>query len=667
MGNCQYRIPAPADSRLNDLMLTQNVLRYGKEEPLPERTKLRAGPLTMIYEVGDLRYIKLGDREVLRRVYVAVRDRNWGTVSPGLSNIQMDIASDSFRITHDVENKQGEIDFFWQGMITGDAQGTITFTMEGVARSTFLRNRIGFCVLHPVRECAGQPCTIKKVNGAVEKGTFPKTISPHQPFMDMRAISHQVLPGVRAEVRLTGDVFEMEDQRNWTDASYKTYCTPLVLPFPVEIEKGTRISQSVTLTLIHAEDIPAMEAEPRDAGITFSVGRSPAGPIPRIGLGVASHGQPLTQKELARLKALNLSHLRVGLNLAEPGHGSVLRRATAEANALGVPLEIALHLSDSAAKELEALAGALEQVRPAVCTWLIFHIAETSTAERWVNLARKYLTSYAPEARIGGGTNAYFTELNRGRPPVAALDLVSYSLNPQVHAFDNASLVETLETQAVTVESARQFTGGLPLVITPITLKPRFNPNVTSSEPEPMAGELPSQVDVRQMSLFGATWTAGSLKYVSESGVCSVTYYETSGWRGVMETETGSPQPDKFRSLPGSVFPLYHVLADAGEFAGGEVVPTTSNDTLRVDGLALRKDGKTRVILANLSPEPQRATVRNLGQWVQVRHLDETNAKEAMQSPERFRASEIQSLQTPDGALELHLLPYAVVRIDSQN
>ena len=34
-----------------------------------------------------------------------------------------------------------------------------------------------------------------------------------------------------------GETFEMEDQRNWTDASFKTYCTPLSLPYPIKIIK----------------------------------------------------------------------------------------------------------------------------------------------------------------------------------------------------------------------------------------------------------------------------------------------------------------------------------------------------------------------------------------------------------------------------------------------
>ncbi len=654
------------------MQLSKNVLYYGKDEPLPEQKELRAGPLSLVYEEGDIRYIKLGDREILRRVYVAIRDHNWGTILPVLSNIQMDIASDSFRITYDVENKQDDIDFFWRGTITGDAQGTITIKMDGKARSTFRRNRIGFCVLHPV-ECAGVTCQIEHVDGSVEESPFPVYIGPQlivdgivkpvHPFDEMRAMSYELLPGLWAEIRFTGDIFEMEDQRNWTDASYKTYCTPLRLPFPVEVKEGTEISQSVTLTL--KGEIPEEPAEAGEAGLSFSVGASPTRSFPRFGLGVASHGQPLSQKELARLKALNLSHLRAGLRLSESGYEAKLRQATGEANELGVPLEVALFLSDAAADELKAFVEVLEQVKPSVWAWLIFHEAEKSTTEKWVKLAREHLASYDPAVKIGAGTNAFFTELNRGRPPVQVLDLVTYSLNPQVHAFDNLSLAETLKVQASTVESARQFIGDLPLAVSAVTLKMRFNPNATGPEPEPPPGELPPQVDVRQMSLFGAGWTAGSLKYLAESDVQSLIYYETTGWRGVMETEAGSPIPQKFQSIPGSVFPLYHVLADVGEFAGGEVVPTTSSNILQVDGLAVRKNGQTRVILANLSAKPQQVTVQNLGEQVRVRHLNETNVVEAMQSPETFRSQAGELQQTSAGTLELSLLPYAIVRLDS--
>ena len=648
--------------------LPRSVLYYGKDEPLPEGTQLSAGPLSMMFEAGDLRYIRFGDQEILRRVYVAIRDHNWDTILPQLSNVRIERESDRFRITYDVENQSADANFFWKGTIIGDADGTITFSMDGEARSTFRRSRIGFCVLHPMG-CAGIPCRIEKIDGTVEESAYPTAIAPQHiidgeikpvaPFNNMRAVSYEITSGVEAKVRFEGEIFEMEDQRNWTDASYKTYGTPLSEPFPVEVSAGTKISQRITLTLKTQRESSTTAQDRTLQSLAFEVSSADPRPIPHIGLDTASHGDPLSTQECERLKLLTLSHLRADIDLTEPNYESTLRQATDEARALDVSLELALFLTDAAVEELPAFAEVVNRVKPPVEAYLIFHKAEASTSAQWVDLARRYLSN----AKIGAGTNAYFTDLNRGRPPVDLLDRVCYSINPQVHAFDNSSLIETLEAQAITVDSARQFTDGLPIVVTPVTLLARFNPNATGPEPAP--GELPSQVDVRQMSLFGAGWTLGSIKYLSETGASSVTYYETTGWRGVMETATGSPLPDKFRSIPGAVFPLYHVLADVGEFAGGEILPSKSSDTLKVEGIALRKDGKTRILLANLTPNSQRIGVGNLPENVRVRRLDETNAQAAMTSPETFRAETGELTQTVDGVVELNLLPYAIARIDT--
>ncbi len=43
---------------------------------------------------------------------------------------------------------------------------------------------------------------------------------------------------------MEGEVFEMEDQRNWTDASFKTYCRPLALPIPYRLEPSTPVRQT---------------------------------------------------------------------------------------------------------------------------------------------------------------------------------------------------------------------------------------------------------------------------------------------------------------------------------------------------------------------------------------------------------------------------------------
>ena len=87
----------------------------------------------------------------------------------------------------------------------------------------------------PPSDLAGTPARTETPEGPVE-GVFLDFISPHQPFFDMLSISHPAGNGAEATIRFEGDLFEMEDQHNWTDASYKTYSTPLRIPYPVEVD-----------------------------------------------------------------------------------------------------------------------------------------------------------------------------------------------------------------------------------------------------------------------------------------------------------------------------------------------------------------------------------------------------------------------------------------------
>jgi hypothetical protein len=344
-----------------------------------------------------------------------------------------------------------------------------------------------------------------------------------------------------------------------------------------------------------------------------------------------------------------------------------LTRAAGEARALDTGLELALLLPDEPEDELRRLRALLERERPAVASWLIYAARERlvggTPIAAIVACARRTLTGYAEDAPVAAGTNADYIFAGRNPPPVALLDRFCTTLTPQVHAFDLASVTETLQAQGTLVQSARA-TFGLPVAVSPVTLKPRHNPYATGAAPTPAPNALPPEVDVRQMSLYGAGWTLGSIKHLAEGGAASATYFETTGWRGVMETEAGSPLPDRFRSFPGAVFPLYHVLADVAEFAGGEVILSAASEPLRFDGLALRKDGRVRVLLASFAAEPQQVTVSGLRGPARVRLLDATRAEEAMRTPEAFRAAPGELRHSANGTLTIALPPFAVACID---
>lgn len=620
---------------------------------------VQAGPLNAQFSHGDLRYIRLKNREVIRRVYVAIRDCHWQTVRPDISNVRITSQARSFAITFTCRHCEGDIDFTWEGTITGASDGTITFTMNGQARSTFLKNRIGICVLHPIDECAGVPFTILHDDGSIESGVFPRYISPDQPAKEIRAISYDVLPGLMAELHFSGDIFEMEDQRNWTDASFKTYSTPLRYAWPVKVEAGSRISQAVRLSL--RGEVTSLSTP--SSRTTITLGPPSAIPFPLIGLGMASHGQPIREQEAHLLTALHLAHLHVDLRLETTVWTELLTQAIADAKMLRVPLEIAVFATATPEVELATLANVLRDLKPDVCRWIVLDTTGKPAAHSTLNLARRQLAVLTPQAKIGTGTDSDFAVLNRHRPAVQNLDFVSYSMNPQMHAFDNASLVENLAGQTATIGSARHFVNGAALCISSVTLKPRLRADPSS--PESQAGNgLPNSVDLRQMSLFGAAWTVGSLQQVAEGGVLAATFYETTGWLGVMETMSGSPLPHAFPSQPGWVFPMYHVFRDIGEFANGIVVPITSSHPLEVQGLAIRKNAALRMMLANLTSKQVDLRLRNVGGFIRLRALDETNCEFSMRAPDEFRRRFAPIVETTQGEIDLHILPHGVVRVD---
>ena len=647
--------------------LTAFEIWHGRDKPPGKSSQLKAGPVTAHFANGDLRHVRVGGTEIIRRIYVAVRDQNWRTILGEISNLAIEAGDENFQVGFDVRHKQEAVNFAWHGQIAGTPEGVITCSMAGKVISSFRYNRIGFCILHPPATSAGRPYRALTSTGAI-RGILPKFIGPQRfengiyipLFPAVRQLALDLAGGATIRLDFEGDLFEMEDQRNWTDHSFKTYCTPLALPFPRAATRGAKIEQKVTLTL---EKKPRRTRSPRPE-LGLSLGTGGKGKLPELGLGMASHGLPLATPEVHCLRRLRLDHLRVDLHLSDGARAAAqLREAAAAAQQLGCRLEAALFLDGDAAAQLERLAGCIEPSW-SFARFLVFHENEDGAAAQWIRSARASLQPLAPSAEFAVGSNAYFAELNRNRPETADVDAIVYPITPQVHASDETSMMENLEAQAVTVQTARSWAGQRQLVVSPVTLKPRFNANATEPESVNTPRELPVSVDPRQMSLFAAAWTLGSVKYLAESGASSVTYYETTGWRGVMETEAGSPLPARFPSAPALKFPLYHLFFDLARWKSARIATCRSTDPLRVVGLAFRTVGGCHLLAANLTAEPQIVRLALPGVCgASCRTLDAGNAPAAMKDPEFFAAAaKRRPLRRDKPALEL--APYAISLID---
>ena len=76
------------------------IILTGTEQPNVVGRTLKAGPLTAELENGALRTIRFGGVEVLRTVAFLVRDENWGTFDPAISDLKVTEAADGFTVSY---------------------------------------------------------------------------------------------------------------------------------------------------------------------------------------------------------------------------------------------------------------------------------------------------------------------------------------------------------------------------------------------------------------------------------------------------------------------------------------------------------------------------------------------------------------------------------------
>jgi len=637
-------------------------------DQLPEGAlQVRAGDLSAEFAAGGLRYLRMGDIEVARRILVAVRDQAWNTVPGALSDVRIHQTGDEFRITFVSRHEADELRFIWKGTIGGTAGGPCSFRMDGSAITSFPYRRIGICVLHPLEEFAGRSFSATG-GGAAISGQLPVLVAPPGPSAGIDeplipAFARLALSGrhVSAEFSFTGDHFEMEDQRNWTDASFKSYSRlPVVSAEPEHLAAGTRLQQAVSVSATVRGRAPRTSPP---AVPQIVIGDEIAAPMPAVGLVYADDLPLLAPQTVELLARMALAHLRADVHLQRAGWADRLGSARRQAQALGCPLEVAVFLENGASPGLEQLAPMLAQIP--VRRVLVYRADAESTPSADVASVRGALAALPSATPIGGGTDHNFAELNRSRPDAAAMDVIAFPITPQIHAADDDSMVETAEGVRAVIRTARSFAAGRPVVVSPISLRPRFNPD-EPDVPDGSAVALPGNADPRQMSLFGTCWTLVTMKALAEEGVHATTWFETAGPRGVIDVDTAQPASSLFPAHPGLVFPVYHMLRDVCEFGGAPLL-SCSGDPLRAAAIAVRRGDRSAILVANLRPEPSAIVVRLPRQLQRsgatIRRLNTMTAAAAMLSPERFR-SHAQPQLVHGSTLRLDLLPYEYSRLD---
>jgi len=579
---------------------------FGTEEREPESRILTAGPLAVTLQDGNIRTLRFRGHEVLRAVSFLVRDKDWGTCAADISGLTVDAATDGFSVRYKARFTAPDGAHLDCAVTILGTSDSLNFAADCVSDADFETARAGFAVLHPVVGVAGQPVEIRHADGSVEQSKWPDRIDPWQPFKQIAAITHRVAPGVDATTSFEGDVFEMEDQRNWTDGSYKTYVRPLALPWPYKVEKGKPFSQRIAVTL-SAQTGAAPAIATKDA---ISLRITPTKRVlPEIGVGLRPDCLSQERASVDTLKTIGAKHLIAHFDPVA-GHGLAALQGyveIAETSGLRVTLELAVPCRKPLNEELSEFAGLVKQADLELDTLFVCPSVDrqsTPPGSEWPEcppLADVYAAARAalPGVRLGGGMMSYFTELNRKRVPEDLIDYVSHCTNPIVHAADDLSVMQTFEALAHVVRSTRAIYGNKPYRIGPSTIAMRQNPYGSAAKDNPGLSRIPmANVDPRHNGQFGAAWTLAYAATVASAGLEVLTLSTLAGPFGLIAGE-GEP------ASAGALRPMAQVIARLGALAGETYHAVETSRPDAVLGLAV----PGRVLLANITAETQRVAL----------------------------------------------------------
>ncbi|MBB4437656.1 MULTISPECIES: D-apionate lactonase [Rhizobium] len=589
---------------------------YGTRLVETPPVRLRAGKLEADLANGNLRTIRYDGTEVLRAISYLVRDRDWGTYGPEIADLRIEQNDDRFAVAYRArcegpDNTRLVIDI----RITGSAD-RLDFEAEAITGTGFETNRCGFCILHPIVGVAGSPATIEHVDGQIVATRFPHLIEPWQPFKDMRAITHAVTPDVQAECRMEGDTFEMEDQRNWSDASYKTYVRPLALPWPYQIAANQPVRQKTSLVI---RDISgATRHHPRVSGgaIKLELGAR-TGTMPDIGMIITPEEADASLSAKSVLMEIAPQELLFHFDPGA-GHGvEAFRRfaAMATVHRGRSTLEIALPCKSAPSSEAAEIAHQmrLAEFKPdAIMISPSVDRQSTPPGSTWPDcppLDEVYVAARAafPGIRIGGGMLSYFTELNRKRVPDGQLDFVSHCTNPIVHAADDLSVMQTLEALPFITRSVRAIYGDRPYRIGPSTIPMRQNPYGSRTMDNPSGARIPmANRDPRHNGRFAEAFALGYAIRVLDADLECLTLSALSGPFGLI---AGPGEPTE----PGGRRPLFDTVRRLCQLAGTTWRECVSSSPSEVLSFVARDATGARLYVVNLTSEERKVDCHACG------------------------------------------------------
>jgi hypothetical protein len=527
----------------------------------PDTTRVEHGDFTFDLARAAVRNVKYKGVQIIDLLYTAIRPWDWSTLDPDEHSEDVKVTGDTCVITIK-DLFAGALDARTEITITKDNKFIISYELRGLAEYSV--NRWGICFCLNSADWMGS--TVKSQGNEYQ---LPATISP-QLVVDgvtqgLFPASDEILftaPDQRSiRVVSIGKVLEAEDQRNWTDNTYKIYSGSLSELRPFVASAGSLWQQSVRFEI-------SPPSKPVEDGSKIVVKEIDS--LPSIGL-------QFNTDPLLPLDALNTALFLLDIDHLRINEESLTAQKIIIASTNGLIVEAALlssHSGDKLHREVEHLNKQI----PAGSRILIHRegreIIEVSDLPK-----NQSLNSFTP------GTDAYLVDLHRNKYNFG--ESVSYSMVPTVHSTDTETIFKTLYTQRESIQFVQEFLA-TQVLVSPITFSTRGNPETGHARAQRFNFANP-EMALRIRTIEGAAWTLGSIFALASAGAYSGTWHELFGEFGIIY-----PDGDTIKFTP-----TFHALSSLGAHHADEITIATSVDNSWV---AFENREAKKIVVASLRP-----------------------------------------------------------------
>ena len=572
-----------------------------------------------------LRNIKYNNIEILKLISFLVRDKNWNNYSPEI--IKTSSYNKDQQLHFEFDLKYGDVEQLEVKLLLSIGSNSVKLIANGKFLTDFWTNRIGFNLLLPLDGVVNQQVIVSKSDQTTETLKYPLIIQPDQPMVKFNNLSYEMFDSIALNIRFDGIHFEMEDQRNWGDASYKIYSGSLLDPFPYKENKNSAFHQEIEITV--REKNNSLETISNQNIIPLNIQEEYA--MPKIGIKV--------DNETNGIDIVNVDFVYHLVDFE--------RNTESKPNFNNLPIYL-VALIDHTKKVKDIvkdikdyiLSNKISVDKILICPKI--YLNSFQPAGEWPSVPKlgdyyKEAKIQLPDVHIFSGMVTNFTELNRKKPD-GKFDGINFSFTPIVHDASDYGVLDTPNSLKYILHSVNNFSKDTPIHIGPMTLGMHFNPygEKLAANIDQVRLEM-TDFDPRHDSLIGLNWTIAVFAETLSKNTKFITIASLKGVHGIL-TESNQKRP---------LFYLYEVLL---YFKNAKIYKIEKMNS--ISGVKLVKEKKMYYLLTNNSSNQTSFILEN-ETLLQESYLNKNNFDQVSKSQFSF-------LNFADSTKSLSFEPYEI-------